>query len=185
MDSLFDKWKTKIPKYSEVHKDLFNSLSQKFGAEGEKQINLGKHFSTNYELYMYAFFLGLYNEEFAPIPDKEKKTDFSHHIQHWGSKTTISTRNDFTNLQENIFLALVAKSDVDLIALEKGEIKEDDVVKALIHTMESYTNGGLILIKEKIDENPNYFLQAPSFLNMILDSKLSKTKRKKQQEDVE
>lgn len=184
MDNLFDKWKTKIPKYSEVHRDLFNSLSQRFGAEGEKKRNLGKHFSNNYELYMYAFFLGLYNEEFVPIPEKEKKTDFSHHIQHWGSKTTISTRNDFTNLQENIFMALVAKTDVDLIALEKGEIKEEEVIKALIYTMESYTNGGLILIKEKIDENPNYFLQSPSFLNMILDSKLGNMKKKKQNEDV-
>lgn len=178
MENLFDKWKTKIPKYSEVNKDLFNSLSQKFGAEGEKKINLGKHFSTNYELYMYAFFLGLYNDEFAPIPDSEKKIDFSHHIQHWGSKTTVSTRNDFTNLQENIFLALIAKTNVDFIALEKGEIKEDSVVKELIHTMESYTNGGLILIKEKIEENPNYFLQPTSFLNMILESKLGKEKSK-------
>lgn len=56
MNNLFEKWKTKIPKYSESHKDLFSSLSQKFGAEGEKKINLGKHFSTNYELYTYAFF---------------------------------------------------------------------------------------------------------------------------------
>ncbi|MEO5682797.1 MAG: hypothetical protein ABIQ88_09145 [Chitinophagaceae bacterium] len=185
MENLFDKWKTKIPKYSEVHKDLFNSLSQKFGAEGEKKINLGKHFSTNYELYMYAFFLGLYNEEFSPIPDTEKKTDFSHHIQHWGSKTTISTRNDFTNLQENIFLSLIAKTNVDFIALEQGAIKEEEVVKALIQTMESYTNGGLILIKEKIEENPNYFLQPTSFLNLILDSKPGKTKKKKQKEDAE
>ena len=179
MDNLFDKWKTKIPKYSEDHKDLFNSLSQKFGAEGEKKINLGKHFSTNYELYMYAFFLGLYNEEFIAIPDNQKKTDFSHHNQYWGSKTTISTRNDFTNLQENIFLALIAKTNTDFISLEKGELNEDEVVKALIHTMESYTNGGLILIKEKIDENPNYFLQPTSFLNMILDSNLGKEKMKK------
>ncbi|PGH40551.1 MAG: hypothetical protein CRN43_02225 [Candidatus Nephrothrix sp. EaCA] len=173
MDNLFDKWKTKIPKYSEVHKDLFNSLSQKFGAEGEKKANLGKHFSTHYELYMYAFFLGLYNEELAPIPDNEKKIDFSHHIQYWGSKST-PIRNDFTNLQEYIFLALIAKTDVDLIALEKGDVKEDDIVKELIQTMESYTNGGLILIKEKFDDNPNFFLQPQAFLNMILESKLAK-----------
>jgi hypothetical protein len=32
----------------------------------------------------------------------------------------------------------------------------------------------LILIKEKIDENPNYFLQPTSFLDMILDSKIEK-----------
>jgi hypothetical protein len=184
MDNLFDKWKNKIPKYSEIHKGLFNSLSQKFGAEGEKKINLGKHFSTNYELYMYGFFLGLYNEEFTSIPDSEKKTDFSHAIQYWGSKTTISTRNDFTNLQENIFVSLIAKTDIDFVELEKGKIKEDEVVKSLIQTMESYTNGGLILIQEKIDENPNYFLQPTSFLNMILDSKLSTKKKKKQKEDV-
>lgn len=170
MNNLFDKWKTRIPKYSEIHKDLFISLSQKYGAEGEKKINLGKHFSTNYELYTYAFFLGLYNNELAPIPEDEKKTDFSHHIQHWGSKTTVSTRKDFTNLQENIFIALLAKTDIDLVALEKGELEEDDAVKALIKTMESYTNGGLILIKEKLEENPNYFLQPTSFLNMILET---------------
>jgi hypothetical protein len=44
--------------------------------------------------------------------------------------------------------------------------------------MESYANGGLILIKEKIEENPNYFLQSTSFLNLILDSKLGKEKEK-------
>lgn len=167
MKNLFEKWKTKIPKYSEVHKDLFTSLSQKYGAEGEKKINLGKHFSTNYELYMYAFFLGLYNDEFSPIPNEQKRVDFSHHIQHWGSKSS-HLRKDFTSLQENMFIALVAKTDIDLTALEKGEIEEDEVVKMLIQTMESYTNGGLILIKEKLEENPNYFLQPTSFLNMIL-----------------
>lgn len=170
MKNLFEKWKTRIPKYSETQKDLFNSLSQKFGAEGEKKINLGKNFSTNYELYTYAFFLGLYNSEFTPIPKEEKKIDFSHHIQHWGSKTTVSTRKDFTNLQENMFIALLAKTDIDLVALEKGDLNEDDAVKSLIKTMESYTNGGLILIKEKLEENPNYFLQPTSFLNMILES---------------
>ena len=170
MNNLFAKWKTKIPKYSDSHKDLFKSLSQKFGAEGEKKINLGKHFSTNYELYTYAFFLGLYNNELVQIKKEEKKTDFSHHIQHWGSKTTVSTRKDFTNLQENIFMALVAKTDIDLIKLEKGEVDESEIVKELISTMESYTNGGLILIKEKLEENPNYFLQPTSFLDMILQT---------------
>ena len=170
MKNLFEKWKTRIPKYSDVHKDLFDSFSQKFGAEGEKKSNLGKHFSTNYELYTYAFFLGLYNNEFAPIPDGEKKTDFRHAIQFWGSKNS-PIRKDFTNLQENMFIALLAKTDIDLVALEKGELDENDAVKLLIKTMESYTNGGLILIKEKLEENPNYFLHPTSFLNMILEAK--------------
>jgi len=121
-------------------------------------------------LYTYAFFLGLYNDEFIPITSSEKKVDFSHHIQHWESKSTITTRKDFTNLQENMFIAQLAKTDIDLIALEKGELDEDEVVRLLIKTMESYTNGGLHLIKEKLEENPNYFLQPTSFLNMILET---------------
>jgi hypothetical protein len=44
-----------------------------------------------------------------------------------------------------------------------------DCLKLLIKTIESYTNGGLILIKEKLEENPNYFLQPASFLDMILE----------------
>lgn len=171
MESLFDKWKTKIPKFSKEHDDLFKSLSQKYGAEGEKKLSLGKHFSTNYELYMYAFFLGLYENEFTPIPKEEKKIDFSHHIQHWGSKTTTSTREDFTNLQEFMFMALVSKTDLDLIALEKGDLSEDEAVKQLIATMEAYTNGGLNLIKDKLEDNPNYFLDPTSFLEMILEKK--------------
>ena len=120
---------------------------------------------------MYAFFLGLYNDEFVPIPDKTKKVDFSHAIQFWGSKGNRLDRKDFTNLQEYMFTAVLAKTDIDLIALEKGEITEEEAVKQLISTTESYTNGGLTLIKEKMEENSNYFLQPTSFLNMILEKK--------------
>ncbi len=171
MDSLFDKWKTKIPKFSVEFKDaLFKSLSEKYGAEGDKKISLGKHFSTNYELYTYAFFLGLYTNEYSPIPESVKKDDFSHHIQYWGSKSS-PIRKDFTGLQKYMFAALVAKTDLDFLALDKGEITEDQAVKKLIHTMESYANGGLTLIKEKLEDNPSYFLNPTSFLDMIVKAK--------------
>jgi hypothetical protein len=65
-------------------------------------------------------------------------------------------------------MALMAKTDVNLIALDKGETSEEDIVKQLIHTMESYTNAGLNLIRDKINDNPNHFLNPTSFLEMIL-----------------
>jgi hypothetical protein len=40
MKNLFDKWKTKVPKYSEVHKDLFNSLSQNLVLKVKKRLIL-------------------------------------------------------------------------------------------------------------------------------------------------
>ena len=170
MKSLFEQWKSKIPKYSkDFRADLFDSLSKKGGGSEKSKINLGKHFSNNYELYMYAFFLGLYNDEKTPIPDKSKKVDFSHAIQHWGSKVGRLDRKDFTRLQDFMFMALVTKTDIDFIALDKGELSEAFATKALIQTMESYTNGGLTLIKEKIDSNPNFFLQPTAFLNFIIE----------------
>jgi len=174
MENLFDKWKTKVPKYNIEFKDtLFKSLSQKFGAEGDKKISLGKHFSTNYELYTYAFFLGLYNNEYSPIPDGIKKVDFSHHIQYWGNKSAFE-RKDFSILQKYMFTALISKTEIDFLALDKGEISEDYAVKKLINTMEAYTNGGLTLIREKFEDNSNLFLNPTAFLDMIVKSNISK-----------
>jgi len=176
MKSLFDKWKEKVPRYDiQFRQLLFEKLTRTGGGTEQAKEDRGKQFSNNYELYIYAFFFGLYNDEYNPIAENSKKNDFSMPIKTWGSKTNILGRKDFTSLQENMFIALLAKTDIDLVALEKGELDEDDAVKYLIKTMESYTNGGLILIKEKLDDNPNYFLQPTSFLNMILEAGINNT----------
>lgn len=169
MKNLFEKWKEKIPKYDIVFKEiLFDKLTRTGGGSEQSKEDRGKQFANNYELYIYAFFLGLYNNENNPIPEKSKKVDFNHAIQFWGSKSNKLDRKDFTNLQENIFIALMSRTEIDLVALEKGDLDEDSTVKLLIKTMESYTNGGLILIKEKLEENANFILQPTSFLSMIL-----------------
>jgi hypothetical protein len=171
MKNLFEKWKEKIPKYDIAFREiLFEKLTRKGSGSEQSREDRGKQFANNYELYIYAFFLGLYNNEFTPIPEDSKKVDFSYAIQFWGSKSNRYDRKDFTNIQENIFIALLAKTNINLVELEKGELNEDEAVKALTKTMESYTNGGLILLKEKIENNANYFLQPTSFLNMILES---------------
>ena len=171
MENLFDKWKTRIPKYNEIYKEaLFDALSNLGGGAEKTRYNLGKHFSNNYEFYMYAFFLGLYNDQFKPLEKDTKKADFNHAIQHWGSKTNRVGRNDFTNIQEYMFAATIAKTEIDFIELEKGELTEDEAVKKLIETMEAYTNGGLMMIHEKLEESPTFFLQAPAFLNLMVES---------------
>ena len=133
MDSLFDKWKTKIAKYSENHNALFASFADKGGSEGEKKINLGKHFSTQYELYLYAFFLGLYENEYTPIEKGEKKKDFSHHIMYWGSKTTKTQwRKDFTNLR--LYMDIYAVEDKELF-LEILTFLESRAIESSRETM--------------------------------------------------
>ncbi len=173
MANLFEKWRTRIPKYNEIYKaTLFDPLSNIGGGSEKAKFNLGKHFSNNYEFYMYAFFLGLYKEQYKPLDKDVKKADFNHAIQFWGSKSNRLGRTDFTNLQEYMFAAVIAKTNIDLLELEKGSISEDEAVKKLIETMEAYANGGLMLISDKLDESPHYFIQAPAFLNLILESNL-------------
>ncbi len=168
MQDLFSKWRTREVRYSEEFKPMFDELSQKGGGSTLKQTRFGKHFGNNYEFYIYAFFLGLYSDEFSPIAEGTKKERFGQPIQFWGNKANVVGRKDFSSIQEYIYAASIAKSDIDFIALDKGEITEEEVVKKLIQTIEAYANGGFTLIKEKLEDNPNYFLQPTSFLNMVL-----------------
>lgn len=73
-------------------------------------------------------------------------------------------------MQEYIFSALIAKTDIDFIALEKGEIEEEAVVKNLIYQLESFTNGGLIFLKNKYEEHPAYFMRSSYLLDLIKES---------------
>ena len=70
MGNLIGKWKEKIPKYDKVFRELlFDKLTRKGGGSERSKEDRGKEFANNYELYMYAFFLGLYKKEFSPIPE--------------------------------------------------------------------------------------------------------------------
>ncbi|MDR0507993.1 MAG: hypothetical protein LBH32_14415 [Dysgonamonadaceae bacterium] len=78
-------------------------------------------------------------------------------------------RKAYPKLRDYIFTALVAKTDLDLIALEKGNISDSQAVDMLKNTMEQYANYGFYVIEEKMKDNPNYFYKNTGFLDMILD----------------
>lgn len=167
MEDLFQKWRTRVPRYNAEYQGLFDALSNKGGGSAVKQVNLGKNFGNNYELYIYAFFLGLYQGVPEPTPEQGKRNDFGHPIQFWGNKGTVVGRKDYSSLQENLFVAAVAHTEIDLLALEKGELSEDDAIKELLRTMENYTNTGLNQIQEKAEDLPNHFLNPTAFLDLI------------------
>ena len=72
-------------------------------------------------------------------------------------------------MREYIFTALIARSDIDFIALDKGEITARKAVDILIDKMERYANWGFDFIKEKMEDNPEYFFNESSFLRIFLD----------------
>jgi exonuclease V gamma subunit len=58
--------------------------------------------------------------------------------------------------------------DIDLIALDKGEIKPSKIVDQLIDKMEQYANFGFDYIKERLEDDPNYFFKDTAFLRVFL-----------------
>ncbi len=72
---------------------------------------------AGYELYIYAFFIGLYSNKKRELV--EKKT-FGQPTQYWGNLDSKKFSKAYPRLREYIFTALVAKTkELDLIALKK------------------------------------------------------------------
>lgn len=171
MKYLKSMWADRVPNYNTEYTIIFEKLANK-GNEGgdneERAIETGKIFATQYEMYIYAFFLGFYANE---QQESTTKVNFGHKISEWGKKKVKSGRESFIEIQDFMFISLITNSDVNFIELERnsdeGETKKE--VSKLIDLMESYANGGLQLIKDKLELNENYFIssmEAP--LNFLL-----------------
>ena len=82
------------------------------------------------------------------------------------------------------FAALIAKTEeLDLVALEKGEITDRKAVDYLINVMEQYANFGFHKIEDKLKDSPNYFYKNTGFLDIILN--LVKTNNNLESEVIE
>lgn len=163
MNNLFEAWRTaRPPFYDKRYKDL---LMKEFTDYGARTSDI-KAFDTAYEFYIYAFFVGLYYNEKRKISHNENS--YGYKIENWGTKGTRKDRKDFSILQKYMFIAAFTKTDIDYIALEKGEISEEAAVNKLMETIELYANGGMNLIREKFEDNESYFFTPTGFLDFLL-----------------
>ena len=101
--------------------------------------------------------------------DTSKRKVLGQPIKFWGNLDSKPGRVSYSNIRKYIFAALVARSDVDYIALDKGEITNRKAVDILMTTMEEYINWGLDFMSEKMEDNPNYFFKDTAFLRVFLD----------------
>lgn len=130
----------------------------------------GKVLGAGYEPYIMAFFIGLYSNKRLPLsddPDDLKK--LGQPIQFWGNLDSKKFRHAYPALRSYIFIALVAKTDIDWIALEKGDIKVNTAVTKLVETMEEYANYGFSVMEEKLNKDKGYFFSNRSFLDIFLE----------------
>ena len=89
-------------------------------------------------------------------------------LQYWGNLDSKKSRKAYSGLRSYIFIALVAKTNIDWISLDKGDIKVNTVVASLIETMEEYANYGFAVMEEKLKEDAGFFFSHRAFLDMFL-----------------
>jgi len=170
-DTLFELWEKRNPEWEIKYDEPIVKTFCDYG-KGTTifQDDRGKIFGAGYEILIIAFFIGLYNnQKKALVPDASKRKILGQPIKYWGSIDSKPGRLSYHNIRKYIFAALVARTDVDFIALDKGEITPRKAVDKLIETMEQYINWGLDYIAEKMEDNPNYFFKETAFLRVFLD----------------
>ena len=171
MEKLYDLWANRNPEWETKYEDSIIKTFCDYGRGTTMfQEARGKIYGAGYEILIIAFFIGLYKKQRKPlIGDTSKRKVLGQPIKFWGNLDSKPGRVSYSNIRKYMFAALVARSDVDLIALDKGEITSRKVVDILITTMEEYINWGLDFISEKMEDNPNYFFKDTAFLRVFLD----------------
>lgn len=171
MESLFDAWSKKNPEWEKKYAELLMEPFTDYGrGTSQYTVSRGKIFGAGYEMFIIGFFIGLYFDRTKKLPDdKSKRKDFGHPIMYWGSqegKLKLG-RTSYKKIQEYMFAALIAKTDIDFISLEKGETSVNDAANSLKNKMEEYANYGFHYLEEMLEDDPNSLFKESAFLKIF------------------
>lgn len=169
MESLFELWGKRNPEWEKRYQTTIMDVFTDYGkGVNQYQDIRGKIFGAGYEIYIIAFFIGLYFNQTKPlVEDKSKRKVLGQAIMYWGNVENRLGRNSYGKIRDFMFAALVAKTDIDLIALDKGEVSARNIVDDLITKMEQYANFGFDYIEEQLENDPNYFFKESAFLRVF------------------
>ena len=169
-EKLIDIWGRRNPRFEKKYEQSVMRVISDYGigASGNTGAK-GKILGAGYEPYIIAFFIGLYANKRLPLSeDSYDLKGLGQPLQFWGNLDSKKFRKAYSGLRSYIFIALVAKTDIDWIALDKGDIKVNTVITNLIETMEEYANYGFTIMEEKLKVDPGYFFSHRSFLDIFL-----------------
>lgn len=167
--TLYELWGRKNPSYEKHYEDEVIKKLADFG-RGTNEVSdaKGKVLGAGYEALIMAFFIGLYANKKRPLDEDEPLKDLRQPLQFWGNVDSKKGRKAYPRLREYIFMALVARTpDIDWFEVDKGRWTLSEAVSLLMMTMEQYINYGLSIMKDKMDEDENYFVNPDSFLTIF------------------
>lgn len=146
------KIKDRAPEYDSSYEEMITKFTVVQGGRAGTAVEStaweqGKHFSTKYEMYMYAALLGLKNNYRCPFRENTSKNKFIE-IKSWQP----------TDLAEYVIMGVLSKANIDYIELENKEDKEvEKEILNIKRLMEEYANGGLDKIRAKLEAEPMFF----------------------------
>lgn len=169
-EKLIDIWGRRTPKFEKKYEQSVMRVISDYGVGASENTGAkGKILGAGYEPYIMAFFIGLYSNKRLPLSeDSDDLKVLGQPLQYWGNLDSKKLRHAYPALRSYIFIALVAKTDIDWIALDKGDVKVSTVVAKLIETMEEYANYGFSVMEDKLREDKGYFFSHRSFLDIFL-----------------
>lgn len=169
-EKLIDIWGRRTPRFEKKYEHSVMRILSDYGVGASEYTEAkAKIFGSGYEVYIMAFFIGLYSGKRLPLSENSDDVKgLGHNLQYWGNLDSKKNRKAYPNLRNYMFMASVAKTDVDWIALDKGDIKVNTVVAQLIGTMEEYANYGFSVMEDKLKEDKGYFFSHRSFLDLFL-----------------
>lgn len=169
-EKLIDIWGRRTPKFEKKYEQSVMRIISDYGVGASENTNAkGKILGAGYEPYIMAFFIGLYSNKRLPLSeDSDDLKVLGQPLQYWGNLDSKKHRHAYPALRSYIFIALVAKTDIDWIALDKGDIKVNTVVAKLIETMEEYANYGFSVMEDALSNDKGYFFSHRSFLDIFL-----------------
>ncbi len=169
-EKIIDIWGRRNPRFEKKYEQSVIRVLSDYGigASGNTDAK-GKILGAGYEPYIMAFFIGLYANKRIPLSeDLNDLKGLGQPLMYWGNLDSKKNRKAYSGLRSYIFIALVAKTDIDWIALDKGDIKVNTVVTSLVETMEEYANYGFAVMEEKLKEDAGFFFSHRAFLDMFL-----------------
>jgi hypothetical protein len=153
------RFEDRAPEYSMQYRDLIDAFAVIGGDhdDTEKKQQSGRFFSNIYEFYVYATCLGLSRDYKIPIPEGSKKMRFLP-IKDWKP----------SDLMRFVTMSLIAKSDIDLVAVEDYEEQAvEDKLTELKQLLEAYANGGFDIIEAKRQEDATFFQDEYCFMKLL------------------
>ena len=166
--SLYDEWRqSRAMKFESIfYTPIVEAFCQWHSSTDNGRDEKGRIFNAGYEVFIYAFFVGLYRGERRPLAGQTKS--FSMEVFRLGDVSEKGTgRKKYVTIQRYIFAALIAKSDIDLVAYDDEKLDADETVAILMQTFNEYANAGFYAINEKMNEQEDYFLNSENVLEFV------------------